>query len=103
MISGDSDESDGEWERHDVTPEVHENAQPMHPVLNIFNKSSNELPLRACHPQKHRGVDIGQLKTRHKPLIQEVDDKHVEEDDGAQDNIVDWNPCIESLGALISG
>ncbi|XP_077311668.1 dynein axonemal assembly factor 1 isoform X1 [Lithobates pipiens] len=103
VISWDSDESDGEWERDDVTPEVYENVQPMHPVLNIFNKPSYELPLREDHQQKHRGVDIGHLKPRDKPLIQDVEDMHVEEDDGAQDNIVDCNPCIESLAALISG
>ncbi|CAI9565781.1 unnamed protein product, partial [Staurois parvus] len=103
VISGDSDDSEGDWERNDVKPEVYENVQPMHPVLNIFSKPSDELPLREVHQQKHRGVDIGHLKPRDRPLIQELDDRHSKEDDRAQDNIVDCSSCIESLSALISG
>ncbi|XP_018427484.1 PREDICTED: dynein assembly factor 1, axonemal [Nanorana parkeri] len=73
VISGDSDDSVDDWERSDVTPEIYESVEPTHPVLNIFSKPSNELPLVEDHLQKHEEVEIG--------LIQEVDGSHGKEGD----------------------
>ncbi|XP_072278968.1 dynein axonemal assembly factor 1 isoform X2 [Pyxicephalus adspersus] len=102
VISGDSDDSDGEWEKSDMIKEVSENVEQIHPVLNIFSKPSNEQPLRVSHQQKHRGDETKQLKQRDGPLIEEVKDRHVKEENIVQDNTIDYNPCMESLGALIS-
>ncbi|KAM5138380.1 dynein axonemal assembly factor 1 isoform 2-T2 [Mantella aurantiaca] len=103
VISGNSDDSDEEWERNDVTSEDYENVEPIHSVLNIISKPSNELPLRGDHLQKDRVVETEQLRPKGGPLIQEVDNRHMIEDNKIQDNILDENPSMESLSALISG
>ncbi|XP_063801503.1 dynein axonemal assembly factor 1 isoform X2 [Pseudophryne corroboree] len=81
VISADSDhsDSDGEWEREYVTTELNENVQTLLPVLNLLNKPSDELYRDQL--QEQRQVDTGALKPRVRPIIQELDAVHADDEE----------------------
>ncbi|XP_075044997.1 dynein axonemal assembly factor 1 isoform X2 [Mixophyes fleayi] len=95
VISADSDDSDGEWEREDLTTELSEDVQPMHPILNILNMSSDERSPYRVQLQEQRDVDTGELKPRGTAIIQELDSGHA--DDEEKDNNPDDDNRSEKL------
>ncbi|XP_069824569.1 dynein axonemal assembly factor 1 isoform X3 [Dendropsophus ebraccatus] len=65
VISADSDESDGEWEKEDMTTSMGDNEQPRHHLLSLFTKNNVELSMSS---------DIQSESTfpPKRPLIQEI-------------------------------
>ncbi|XP_068134715.1 dynein axonemal assembly factor 1 [Hyperolius riggenbachi] len=100
VISGDTDDSDGEWEKENLIAETDEHLQPTHPILNMFNKPSDVLPNRTDHQQEQGRGESERLKPIGRALIQELEVSYVREDN--REHRI-HSPTLESLNDLVSG
>ncbi|CAN2389531.1 Dynein, partial [Pristimantis euphronides] len=75
VLSGDSDESDGDWEKEEMTTGIGDSEEPTHHVLSVFTKNSTDLSASRNIPS-----EVLMLKSKG-PLIQEMVTEHVEERD----------------------
>ncbi|XP_075693688.1 dynein axonemal assembly factor 1 [Rhinoderma darwinii] len=90
VISGDSDESDGEWEKEDMTTDM-DNEQPIHKLLSIFTKNTDELSV---------STNIQPMFKPERPFIQEIDNEHMGERDHKDSQ--NRNHDLDSLDAPTS-
>ncbi|KAM4017579.1 dynein axonemal assembly factor 1 [Anomaloglossus baeobatrachus] len=84
VISGDSDESDGEWEKEDMTTGSEDNEHPTRHPLSIFAPIANELS-----SSNNIQPDAATSKTS-SPLIQEISHDRLDESQN-------WKEDLESL------
>ncbi|XP_066439942.1 dynein axonemal assembly factor 1 isoform X2 [Eleutherodactylus coqui] len=75
VLSGDSDESDGEWEKEAIIRDIGDNEQPTHHLLSIVSEHPDELSVTT-----NIQPEAATFKPK-RPLIQEMVNDHVDERD----------------------
>ncbi|XP_056382259.1 dynein axonemal assembly factor 1 isoform X2 [Hyla sarda] len=74
VISAESDESDGEWEKEDLITSMGDNEQPRQHLISLFTKNTDDLSVSTTIQPKLTFKPKG-------PLIQEIVQEHVDERD----------------------